>query len=155
MSFPLTEENKKQDISDQDESSEKKENEFLENKRKRTRLQYKKNIDEDENEKIGCILNIPEFISKINNNEPNTISNTNMILFMLELCINSSQFNLTGDNNSRKFWVEVGKIKELSPITKIFKPETLRKYWRLLRNIKNPKKIISILTEHQTLINIT
>ena len=64
MSFPLTEENKKQDISDQDESSEKKENEFLENKRKRTRLQYKKNIDEDENEKIGCILNIPEFISK-------------------------------------------------------------------------------------------
>ena len=153
MSFPLTEENKKQDISDQDESSEKKENEFLENKRKRTRLQYKKNTDEDDNEKIGCILNIPEFISKINNNEPNTISNTNMILFMLELCINSSQFNLTGDNNSRKFWVEVGKIKELSPITKIFKPETLRKYWRLLRNIKNPKKIISILTEHQTLIN--
>jgi hypothetical protein len=44
MSFPLTEENKKQDISDQDESSEKKENEFLENKRKRTRLQYKKTL---------------------------------------------------------------------------------------------------------------
>ena len=76
-----------------------------------------------------------------------------MILFMLELCINSSQFNLTGDNSSRKFWEEVGKIKDISPITKIFKPETLRKYWRLLRNIKKPKKIINIITENQNLIN--
>ena len=43
MSSQLTEENKKQDISDQDESFEKNGNEFLENKRKRTRLQYKNN----------------------------------------------------------------------------------------------------------------
>ena len=153
MSFQLTEEDKKQDISDQDESFEKNGNEFLENKRKRTRLSYKNNNEDDDNVDIGCILNIPEFISKINNNEPNTISNSNMILFMLELCINSSQFNLTGDNSSRKFWEEVGKIKDISPITKIFKPETLRKYWRLLRNIKKPKKIINILTENQNLIN--
>ena len=153
MSSQLTEENKKQDISDQDESFEKNGNEFLENKRKRTRLQYKNNNEDDDNVDIGCILNIPDFISKINNNEPNTISNSNMILFMLELCINSSQFNLTGDNSSRKFWEEVGKIKDISPITKIFKPETLRKYWRLLRNIKKPKKIINILTENQNLIN--
>ena len=153
MSSQLTEENKKQDISDQDESFEKNGNEFLENKRKRTRLQYKNNNEDDDNVDIGCILNIPDFISKINNNEPNAISNSNMILFMLELCINSSQFNLTGDNSSRKFWEEVGKIKDISPITKIFKPETLRKYWRLLRNIKKPKKIINILTENQNLIN--
>ena len=153
MSSSLTEENKKQDISDQDESFEKNENEFLENKRKRTRLQYKNNNEDDDNVNIGCILNIPEFITKVKNNEPNTISNSNMILFMLELCLNSSQFNLKGDNSSRKFWQEVGKIKDISPITKLFKPETLRKYWRLLRNIKKPKKIINILTENENLIN--
>lgn len=152
----MIEENKKQDISDQDESYEKNTNEFLETKRRRTRLQNKINEEENNNDEIGCILNIPEFISKINtdsNSDAKLIQNTDMILFILELCINSSQFNLKGDNSSRKFWEEVGKIKELSPITNIFKPETLRKYWRLLRNIKKPKKIINILSDHKTLIN--
>ena len=77
-----------------------------------------------------------------------------MILFILELCLNSSQFNLKGDNSSRKFWEEVGKLKELSPITNIFKPETLRKYWRLLRNIKKPKKIINLITFHKICITV-
>lgn len=149
------EEIKGQDISEeQDETFGKNENDFLENKRKRTRLQQKNNNeDELNNNNIGCILNIPEFISTLNNEENKLISNTDMILFILELCLNSSQFNLKGDNSSRKFWEEVGKLKELSPITKIFKPETLRKYWRLLRNIKKPKKIINILNEHKNLIN--
>ena len=149
------EEIKGQDISEeQDETFGKNENDFLENKRKRTRLQQKNNNeDELNNNNIGCILNIPEFISTLNNKENKLISNTDMILFILELCLNSSQFNLKGDNSSRKFWEEVGKLKELSPITKIFKPETLRKYWRLLRNIKKPKKIINILNEYKNLIN--
>ena len=148
------EEIKGQDISEeQDETFGKNENDFLENKRKRTRLQQKNNNEDELNNNIGCILNIPEFISTLNNKENKLISNTDMIMFILELCLNSSQFNLKGDNSSRKFWEEVGKLKELSPITKIFKPETLRKYWRLLRNIKKPKKIINILNEHKNLIN--
>ena len=156
MISQIIEENKKQDISDQDESYEKNANDFLDTKRRRTRLQNKINEEENNNDDIGCILNIPEFISKINvdnNSDTKFIQNTDMILFILELCLNSSQFNLKGDNSSRKFWEEVGKIKELSPITNIFKPETLRKYWRLLRNIKKPKKIINILNAHKTLIN--
>ena len=148
------EEIKGQDISEeQDETFGKNENDFLENKRKRTRLQQKNNNEDELNNNIGCILNIPEFITTLNNKENKLISNTDMILFILELCLNSSQFNLKGDNSSRKFWEEVGKLKELSPITNIFKPETLRKYWRLLRNIKKPKKIINILNEHKNLIN--
>jgi hypothetical protein len=148
------EEIKGQDISEeQDETFGKNENDFLENKRKRTRLQQKNNNEDELNNNIGCILNIPEFISTLNNKENKLISNTDMIMFILELCLNSSQFNLKGDNSSRKFWEEVGKLKELSPITNIFKPETLRKYWRLLRNIKKPKKIINILNEHKNLIN--
>jgi hypothetical protein len=148
------EEIKKQDISEeQDETFGKNENDFLENKRKRTRLQQKNNNEDELNNNIGCILNIPEFITTLNNKENKLISNTDMILFILELCLNSSQFNLKGDNSSRKFWEEVGKLKELSPITNIFKPETLRKYWRLLRNIKKPKKIINILNEYKNLIN--
>ena len=57
------EEIKKQDISEeQDETFGKNENDFLENKRKRTRLQQKNNNEDELNNNIGCILNIPEFI---------------------------------------------------------------------------------------------
>ena len=154
----LIEENNKQAISDdQDESFGKTTKKFLENKRTRRNHNYQLNNDENDinNNEIGTILNIPQFLSKINTNDNNTISllNSDMILFILELCLNSSQFNLKGDNSSRKFWEEVGKITQLSPILNIFKPETLRKYWRLLRNIKKPKKIINVINEHKDILD--
>ena len=142
----LTEENKKQEISDQDESFEEiPEKKFIERKRTRRNQYNDENDINNQETSIGTILNIPEYITKIKTENPQSLLNSDMILFILELCINSSQFNLKGDNSSRKFWEEVGKIELLSPVLKIFKPETLRKYWRLLRNIKKPKKIMDIM----------
>ena len=46
-------------------------------------------------------------------------------------------------NNNRAFWEEVGKLELLKPITTKFKPETLRKYWRTIREAKKYRKIIS------------
>ena len=156
----LSEENNKLEIisekGDQDESFGKDPKNFLENKRTRRSLSYKLINDENDinNNELGTIINISEFISKINkeDNIPSLL-NSDMILFILELCLNSSQFNLKGDNSSRKFWEEVGKIELLSPIFKLFKPETLRKYWRLLRSVKKPKKIINIINEYKNILN--
>ena len=119
-SLALTEETKKE-ISDQDESFEEiPQKNFIEHKRTR-RSQYNDENDINNPEtKIGTILNIPDFVTKIKTENPQFLLNSDMIFFILELCINSSQFNLKGDNSSRKFWEEVGKIKELSPITNIF-----------------------------------
>ena len=152
-SLALTEETKKE-ISDQDESFEEiPQKNFIEHKRTR-RSQYNGENDINNSEtKIGTILNIPDFVTKIKTENPQFLLNSDMIFFILELCINSSQFNLKGDNSSRKFWEEVGKIEQLSPVLKIFKPETLRKYWRLLRNIKKPKKIINIMKEYNSILN--
>ena len=101
----------------------------------------------------GFIINIDETLAKYssnnnvnaNNDNPNDINipNSDLILLILELCLNSSQFGLEKDNSSRAFWEEVGKLDKLKPITSKFKTETLRKYWRIIREAKKYKKIIS------------
>ena len=120
----------------------------------------KMDIEQENDEKkiknstgYGYIINIDETLTKYssnnsdneNNNNPNNINipNSDLILIILELCLNSSQFGLEKDNSSRAFWEEVGKIEKLKPITSKFKTETLRKYWRTIREAKKYKKIIS------------
>ena len=111
-----------------------------------------KNVNANNNS-LNHIINIADTIKKysnINNDNNNTnnanninIPNSDLILIMLEICLNSSQFGLEKDNSSRVFWEEVGKIELLKPITSKFKPETLRKYWRTIREAKKFKKIIA------------
>ena len=115
-----------------------------------------KNVNANNNS-LNHIINIADTIKKYSNintdnnntnNENNNANNINipnsdLILIMLEICLNSSQFGLEKDNSSRAFWEEVGKIELLKPITSKFKTETLRKYWRTIRETKKFKKIIS------------
>ena len=115
--------------------------------------QQDKNNKNVNNNSLNHIINIADTIKKysnINNDNNNTnnanninIPNSDLILIMLEICLNSSQFGLEKDNSSRVFWEEVGKIELLKPITSKFKPETLRKYWRTIREAKKFKKIIA------------
>ena len=72
-----------------------------------------------------------------------SIPNSELILIMLEVCLNSTTYGIDKDNSSRAFWEEVGKLELLKPITTKFKPETLRKYWRTIREAKKYRKIIS------------
>jgi hypothetical protein len=100
----------------------------------------------------GQIINIADTFAKYSNtsndNNINNVNNINipnsdLILIILEICLNSSQFGLEKDNSSRAFWEEVGKIEQLKPLTSKFKPETLRKYWRTFREAKKYRKIIA------------
>ncbi len=79
----------------------------------------------------------------VNNANNFNIPNSELILIMLEICLNSSQYGIDKDNSSRAFWDEVGKLDLLKPITTKFKPETLRKYWRTIREAKKFRKIIT------------
>ena len=119
----------------------------------------KMEVEEENNDKknknnngYGHIIDIAETLLKYsstnNDNTANNVNNINipnsdLILIMLEVCLNSSQFGIDKDNSSRLFWEEVGKIDLLKPITSKFKTETLRKYWRTIREAKKFKKIIS------------
>ena len=59
----------------------------------------------------NTIINLTETLSKYNNNE--NIPNSELILIILEICLNSSQLGIEKDNSSRAFWEEIGKKPEL------------------------------------------
>ena len=103
------------------------------------------------NNNFGTIINISETLSKYSNNE--SIPNSELILIILEICLRSSQFGIEKDNSSRAFWEEIGKKPEFKPIIDKFKPETLRKYWRTIRETKKFRKIISETKKYSKELN--
>ena len=82
-------------------------------------------------------IQTPKNVKNIN------IQNSELFLIMLEVCLNSFQYGINKDNSSKAFWEEIGKLDLLKPITTKFKPETLRKYWRTIREAKKFRKIIT------------
>ena len=117
------------------------------NKEKEGEAVDKKN----KNNNLGSIINISDTLSKYNDND--NIPNSELILIILELCLNSSKLGIEKDNSSRAFWEEIGKKTELTKITNKFKPETLRKYWRTIRETKKFKKIISETKRYKNELN--
>ena len=91
----------------------------------------------ENNNNNNQIIQTPKNVNNIN------IPNSELILIMLEVCLNSSQYGIDKDNSSKAFWAEIGKLDLLKPITTKFKPETLRKYWRTIREAKKFRKIIT------------
>jgi hypothetical protein len=55
---------------------------------------------------------------------------------------------LTIPSNTREFWKKVYEKAELESIFKKFQPETLRKYWRSIREANNPEKIIELVKSY-------
>ena len=78
-----------------------------------------------------------------NNNIYGTIVDVAEIMKKYNTTITPIQYGIDKDNSSRAFWEEVGKLDLLKPITTKFKPETLRKYWRTIREAKKFRKIIT------------
>ncbi len=108
----------------------------------------------------GLIINITDTLSKYSNNNTDNnnankteILNSDLILIMLEICLNSAHYGLDKDNSSRSFWEDVGKLPQLKPITDKFKTETLRKYWRTIREARKFKKIISETNRYKDQLN--
>ena len=91
----------------------------------------------ENNNNNNQIIQTPKNVNNLN------IPNSELILIMLEVCLNSSQYGINKDNSSKAFWAEIGKLDLLKPITTKFKPETLRKYWRTIREAKKFRKIIT------------
>ena len=116
------------------------------NKEKEEENADKKN----KNNNFGTIINISDSLKQYTNN---SIPNSDLILIILEICLNSSQYGIEKDNSSRAFWDEVGKKEEFKQLTTKFKTETLRKYWRTIRETKKFRKIISEIKKYKNELN--
>ena len=94
---------------------------------------------------LGTIINIKDLKVPLNN--------TQIILMLLEICLNSSNYGINLDNSSRLFWEKIAEKKNEFSVLEQFKPETLRKYWRRLRTTKKYKQIISDVKEYESKLN--
>ena len=81
------------------------------------------------------------------------IYNSDIILSILEICTFNKRYNYECSNNTKSFWERVVNEEVLHKIFKNFKPETLRKYWKLIREAGDINKIIEIIRTNIKIIN--
>jgi len=147
----INEEDKNKENNNNDEKKDKNDTDVEVEKNKEKEKEEEKEDKKNKNNNFGTIINISETLQKHNNNE--NIPNSEIILIILEICLNSSQFGIEKDNSSRAFWEEIGKKEDLKQITNKFKPETLRKYWRTIRETKKFRKIITEIKKYRNDLN--
>lgn len=81
------------------------------------------------------------------------IKNSEYILAIMEICINNHKYNLPPSNSTRVFWEEVMENQSLFDVVKAFKAETLRKYWRIIRDLNEHNKVITIVKKYSNQID--
>ena len=101
----------------------------------------------------GNIFDITQYKPFISPEENEEMLNSDVILILLELCLNSNSYGINLDNSSRNFWEKLSQQKSLTKLFAHFKAETLRKYWRKLRTTYKYKKLISAIKEHKHKLN--
>jgi hypothetical protein len=113
-----------------------------------TGLNYGKSKRQNDSnyESIGQIIDI-------SNLKTGKVSNSKLLLALIEICINAKNYGILQQNKSRVFWDEVYNNKDFENILKNFKAETLRKYWRTISDIGDLKSVISTIKEFENVIN--
>jgi hypothetical protein len=106
---------------------------------KRSKSKSKETTPLPLHEDLPCFINLNDL------NNQNLIPNSQMIKAIMEICYHSQNYGISIANNTREFWKNVYEKVEWENILKKFQSETLRKYWRTLRDINQPMKIIELI----------
>ena len=81
------------------------------------------------------------------------IKNSDIILAIIEICTFNKKYNYDCSNNTKAFWDRVVEEGILKKIFKNFKGETLRKYWKIIRNAGNNQKFVEAVRKNEKFIN--
>ena len=81
------------------------------------------------------------------------IKNSDIILAIIEICTFNKKYNYDCSNNTKAFWDRVVEEGILKKIFKNFKGETLRKYWKIIRNAGNNEKFVEAVKKNEKFIN--
>lgn len=100
------------------------------------------------NNKSNVQIIDPEKINKL----PNS-STSDIILCILELCVNCKEYGFKYKSKSRAFWDEILKNPKFNKIFINFKADTLKKYWSILSEVKDTDKIVDLVNHHKELID--
>ena len=96
---------------------------------------------------LDLIMDLPKLSTK------SYITNTDIILSILEICTFNKRYNYDCSNNTKAFWDRVVKEGILKKIFKNFKSETLRKYWKIIRQTGNNDKYLEVVKQNEDFIN--
>jgi hypothetical protein len=86
-------------------------------------------------------------------NSQSFITNSDLILCILELCINSVYYGFKYSTKSKVFWENLIKKCEFKNIFVNFKPDTLKKYWITLSETKEFNKAVDLINKNKELID--
>lgn len=81
------------------------------------------------------------------------LENSDFILLIIEVAQNGLKYGIKKSNKSRLFWVDVFKNENFSILFKQFKPETLRKYWKIIRDSEKVKSFVQLVNRFYEKIN--
>ena len=95
----------------------------------------------------GCIIDLPKLSTQTE------IKNSEIILAILEICTFNKKYNYDCSNNTKAFWDRVVGEGILKKIFKNFKSETLRKYWKIIRQAGNTVKFVETVRRNEKFIN--
>ena len=91
----------------------------------------------NDNKNLEVIMDLPKLSFKTN------ITNSDIMLAIFEICTFNKKYNYECSNNTKAFWDRVVDEGILKKIFKNFKSETLRKYWKIIRQTGDNEKFIN------------
>ena len=100
-----------------------------------------------QNPPIEVIIDLGKLVGK------SEIQKSDLILAIFEICTFNKKYNYDCSNNTRAFWDRVVQEEVLKKIFRNFKSETLRKYWKIIRQAGNNEKFIEIVKHNEAFIN--
>lgn len=86
-------------------------------------------------------------------NKKTKLNNSDFILALLEISLNSHKYGIEFSNKSKFFWEEVIRLGQFKNIFLKFKSETLRKYWRFLSENEDVEKVLETVKKFRDSID--
>ena len=97
---------------------------------------------------LDIIMDLPKLSTK-----SSPMTNTDIILSILEICTFNKRYNYDCSNNTKAFWDRVVKEGILKKIFRNFRSETLRKYWKIIRLTGDNSKYLEVVKQNENFIN--
>ena len=103
--------------------------------------------NQETQQNVDMIIDLPKLSLQ------SDITNSDIILAIFEICTFNKKYNYECSNNTKSFWDRVVSEGILKRIFKNFKSETLRKYWKIIRQTGNNEKFMEIVKQNENYIN--
>jgi hypothetical protein len=82
------------------------------------------------------------------------VSNSDLLLTIFEICLFSNEYGFRYKSKSKVFWEDICKKENYKNIFAKYKPDTLKKYWSLLSEVKDYQKVIELIHMYKDLIDL-